>query len=48
VKTHSSPPDDQGFRFPPEMISHAVWLYFRFSLSFRDVEERIAHNEELS
>jgi putative transposase len=29
-------------RFPPEMIRHAVWLYFRFSLSFRDVEELLA------
>jgi putative transposase len=26
-------------RFPSEIISHRVWLYFRFSLSFRDVEE---------
>jgi putative transposase len=26
-------------RFPAEMISHAVWLYFRFCLSYRDVEE---------
>lgn len=26
-------------RFPVEIISHAVWLYFRFCLSFRDVEE---------
>ena len=26
-------------RFPAEIISHAVWLYFRFSLSHRDVEE---------
>src|ERR1044072_9707849 len=25
-------------RFPPEIISRCVWLYFRFSLSFRDVE----------
>jgi putative transposase len=25
--------------FPVEIISHAVWLYFRFCLSFRDVEE---------
>ncbi|GHO79649.1 IS6 family transposase [Ktedonobacter sp. SOSP1-85] len=32
----------KGFRFPPEIISHAVWLYFRFSLSFRDVEELLA------
>jgi putative transposase len=29
----------KGFRFPQEIISHAVWLYFRFSLSYRDVEE---------
>jgi hypothetical protein len=26
-------------RFPGEIISHAVWLYFRFPLSYRDVEE---------
>ena len=26
-------------RFPTEIISHCVWLYFRFALSFRDVEE---------
>jgi len=26
-------------RFPPDVIRHAVWLYFRFTLSFRDVEE---------
>jgi putative transposase len=26
-------------RFPAEIISHCVWLYFRFSLSYRDVEE---------
>src|SRR6266446_6016253 len=29
----------QRHRFPSEIISHYVWLYFRFSLSFRDVEE---------
>jgi putative transposase len=48
MKTHEAAPDDKGYRFPSEMISHAVWLYFRFSLSFRDVEERIALNEGLS
>ena len=32
----------KGFRFPQEIISHAVWLYFRFSLSYRDVEELLA------
>jgi len=30
------------FRFPPELISHVVWLYFRFALSFRDIEELMA------
>ena len=29
-------------RFPPDVIRHAVWLYFRFTLSFRDVEELLA------
>ncbi len=29
-------------RFPSEIISHCVWLYFRFALSFRDVEEMMA------
>jgi transposase-like protein len=29
-------------RFPPEIISHCVWLYYRFALSFRDVEEMLA------
>jgi len=28
-----------GYRFPPEIIGHAVWLYHRFCLSFRDVED---------
>ena len=27
-----------GFRFPAEIIGHAVWLYHRFTLSFRDIE----------
>src|SRR5215813_2280469 len=29
----------KNHRFPVEIISHAVWLYFRFCLSFRNVEE---------
>jgi hypothetical protein len=29
-------------RFPPEVIRHAVWLYLRFTLSYRDVEELLA------
>ena len=32
----------RGHRFPPLIISHAVWLYHRFSLSFRDVEDVLA------
>src|SRR5260370_37381923 len=28
--------------FPAEIISHCVWLYFRFALSFRDIEEMLA------
>jgi transposase-like protein len=31
-----------GHRFPPVLISHAVWLYTRFCLSFRDVEDLLA------
>ncbi len=29
-------------RFPVEIIQHAVWLYYRFPLSFRDVEDLLA------
>ncbi|MBT5559056.1 MAG: IS6 family transposase, partial [Proteobacteria bacterium] len=29
-------------RFPPEIIQYAVWLYHRFSLSHRDVEDLLA------
>jgi transposase-like protein len=29
-------------RFPPEIIRHSIWLFARFTLSFRDVEERLA------
>jgi len=42
VKTNAPAPDYKGFRFPSEIINHTVWLYFRFSLSFRDVEELLA------
>ena len=30
------------YRFPPDVISHAVWLYYRFPLSLRMVEELLA------
>src|ERR1700740_348326 len=29
-------------RFPPEIIQHAIWLYLRFTLSYRDVEDLLA------
>jgi putative transposase len=29
-------------RFPPGIIRHAVWLYLRFTLSYRDVEDLLA------
>ena len=32
----------RGHRFPREIISHSVWLYHRFCLSFRDVEDLLA------
>ena len=35
-------PRYHGHRFPPEIISHAIWLYYRFSLSFRDIEDLLA------
>jgi hypothetical protein len=40
MKTKS--PIYHGYRFPPEVISHAMWLYHRFCLSFREVEELLA------
>ena len=33
---------DSGHRFPIDVISQCVWLYFRFSLSYRDVELMMA------
>ena len=40
--TASAFPNYAGYRFPPEIISHAVWLYFRFPLSLRMVNELLA------
>jgi transposase-like protein len=31
-----------GYRFPPEIIDQAIWLYLRFTLSLRDVEDLLA------
>jgi transposase-like protein len=44
MKTNTIALNYKGFRFLPEIISHAVWLSFRFSLSFRDIEERTTHS----
>jgi transposase-like protein len=38
----SSQPNYRGYRFPPEIISHTVWLYHRFTLSLRDIEDLLA------
>jgi putative transposase len=40
MKSDRSP--DSGYRFPREIISYAIWVYHRFCLSFRDVEDRLA------
>ena len=38
----TEPSAHRGFRFPAEIISHAVWLYHCFSLSLREVETILA------
>src|SRR3954447_22936195 len=40
--TTPASPSYAGHRFPAEIISHAVWVYFRFPLSLRMVEEMLA------
>ncbi|GEO43222.1 hypothetical protein SAE02_73700 [Skermanella aerolata] len=40
--TTPSAPSYAGYRFPAEVISYAVYLYFRFPLSLRMVEEMLA------
>ena len=40
--TNSTKTPYAGHRFPPELISYTVWLYFRFPLSLRMVEEMLA------
>lgn len=36
------PPDYAGYRFPSDVIQRAVWMYLRFTLSYRDVEDLLA------
>ncbi len=38
----ATPSPNRGHRFPVEIISHCVWLYYRFPLSLRDVQEMMA------
>ena len=38
----AAPSSYRGHRFPVEIISHCVWLYHRFPLSLRDVQEMMA------
>jgi len=42
MNKQNAAPNYKRHRFPPEIIGHAVWLYFRFALSYRDVEELLA------
>ncbi len=42
MQTNIAAPSYKGFRFPHDIIAHAVWLYFRFNLSYRDVEDLLA------
>ena len=37
-----TPPSFSGYRFPSDIIHRAVWLYLRFTLSYRDVEDLLA------
>ncbi|ACL62693.1 IS6 family transposase [Methylobacterium nodulans] len=37
-----TPPSYAGYCFPPSVIQRAVWMYLRFALSYRDVEELLA------
>ena len=42
MKKETRNPSYKRHQFPPEIIAHAVWRYFRFALRYRDVEELLA------
>jgi len=42
MKQQPAAPNYKRHRFPPEIISYSVWLYFRFALSYCDVEDLLA------
>jgi transposase-like protein len=37
----------KNHRFPGEIISHGVWLYYRFTLSYRDVQKLLFEESEV-
>ena len=39
----NSPNPYKGYRFPAEIISHCVWLYYTFPLSYRDIEKMMLY-----
>jgi transposase-like protein len=43
MNTQATTDADKRHHFPSEIIAHGVWLYFRFCLSYRDVEELLRH-----
>ena len=43
MKNLIAPKTYKSYRFPASIISHAVWLYHRFKLSFRDIEEMLLY-----
>jgi transposase-like protein len=42
----STTPSYRGYRFSREIIAHCVWLYFRFNLSLRDIQEMMLERSE--
>jgi putative transposase len=42
MRASPNPALHKRHRYPAEMIAYAVWRYFRFTLSYRDVEELLA------
>ena len=37
-----TPPSYRGYHFPADVIQRAIWMYLRFTLSYRDVEDLLA------
>ena len=43
MSSPSPPTSYKRHRFPKEIISYTVWLYYRFTLCYRDIEELLLH-----